>query len=265
MLNRLKSLISPKSPRQTPGPLVDGRVLSEPALAPDRAFLAVGDVHGCLDPLDALLAKLDAPRAEGAALVFLGDLVDRGPDSRGVLLRVRDLLAAAPEDTACLIGNHELMMLDFIDDPLGRGNRWLAFGGAETLQSFGLAPVSHKGKEDAILDAADALEDALDREGLQTWLRGLPDRWSSGNLVCVHAAMDPERPLADQSRRHLCWGHRDFPHVAREDGVWVVHGHAISSEPLCEQGRIAVDTGAYQSGRLTAAEVRAGQCRFLQV
>ena len=271
MLNRLKSLVSRSGGGGTSkAPLVDGLVVEQPALSPERPVIAIGDLHGCDTAFEALLARIDAARAEdpalaGAALVLLGDLVDRGPDSRKVLEKVRTMVDAAPEDIVCLTGNHELMMLDFIDDPLGRGLRWLAFGGAETLQSFGIKPVSHKADPDAVMDTADTLDEALGAEGLQGWLRDLPDRWATGNIACVHAAMAPDRSFDKQSRRHLCWGASEFMTTPREDGLWVVHGHTITQEPSCIDGRVAVDTGAYRSGRLTAAAISQGQCRFLQV
>lgn len=262
MLRRLTSALSPR--RKGAGPLSDGQVISAP-LAPGRPVLAVGDVHGCAAALDALLARSVALRAAPAALVLLGDMVDRGPDSRAVLIRARDMADTAPDDVICLMGNHELMLLDFLDDPLGRGLRWLGFGGAETLSSFGLSPVSHRADPDTILAVADRFEQTLRGDGLLDWLRGLPDRWSSGNLACVHAGMAPDVPLDRQRRRHLCWGHADFAGPARGDGLWVVHGHTITRRPACAEGRIALDTGAYRGGPLTAALLTAGQCRFLQV
>ncbi len=270
MLNRFKSLLSGRAPARSAVPLVDGVRISQPALAPDRPVIAIGDVHGCVSALDALLERIDAaceedPALRGVMLVFLGDLVDRGPDSREVLARARALTEQLPENVACLLGNHELMMLDFIDDPLGRGLRWLAFGGAETLQSFGITPVSHKAKADAVMDTADALDEALNADGVQAWLRALPDRWLSGNVACVHAAMAPDRSFEDQSRRHLCWGQSEFLTRPREDGLWVVHGHTTVAEPTCIDGRVALDTGAYRTGRLTAAVISTGQCQFLQV
>ena len=265
MLGRLKSLVSRG---KGAGSSCDGQVIAAP-LAPDRPVVAVGDVHGYDSALAALLDRIaahrSAPDMDGAALVLLGDMVDRGPDSRAVLIRVRDMAAAAPEDVICLTGNHELMLLDFIDDPLGRGLRWLAFGGAEALSSFDIPPLSHKEDPDRILATADALEQALGTEGLLDWLRDLPDRWSSGNLACVHAAMAPDVPLDRQRRRHLCWGHPDFTRQPRTDGLWVVHGHSITPQPTCADGRIALDTGAHRGGPLSAALLTPGQCRFLQV
>ncbi len=265
MLRYLTTLISRG---KGTGPGSDGHVISAP-LAPERPVLAVGDIHGCARPFTTLLDRYtrlqEDPRLAGLALVLLGDMVDRGPDSRAVLIRARDMTRAMPEDVICLTGNHELMLLDFIDDPLGRGLRWLAFGGAETLSSFDIPPPSHKKDPDRIMAVADQLEQALRAEGLLDWLRVLPDRWSTGNLACVHAAMAPDQPLDRQNRRHLCWGHPDFARQPRTDGLWVVHGHTISPKPICAVGRIALDTGAFQGGPLSAALLTPGQCRFLQV
>ncbi len=264
MFNKLKSLIS--RPDVSP---VDP--VSDPTLAPDRPFFAIGDVHGCADRLDEVLRQIDAERArpdmQDAAVVFMGDLVDRGPDSAKVLRQVRAMQQAAPDDVLCLTGNHEVMMLDFIDDPLGRGLRWLTFGGQETLSSFGIKPTSGKADAEDIMEVADQLEELLDQgqdTGLVGWIRDQPFLWQTGNIACVHAGLDPDLPLGEQREKTFAWGHRDFRHRMRDDGLWVVHGHTITRQPACEQGRIAVDTGAYKGGRLTAAAISTGACRFLQ-
>lgn len=231
-------------------------------LSPEQPFYAIGDIHGRDDLLAALLSQLDGEGEAGSPVIFLGDYVDRGPDSAAVLTRLHELALQAPDQVVCLMGNHEKMLLEFIDDPAGRGLRWLRNGGSATLASFGLAGVTDKDDAEDLMDVADAFEGALP-DGMQAWLRTLPLQWRSGNVVCVHAAMDPARGPDDQSSRVLLWGHKDFLHRVREDDIWVVHGHTIVKEPEARNGRIAIDTGAYQSGRLTAAEIRTGNCRFL--
>ncbi|MCI2397801.1 metallophosphoesterase [Aliiroseovarius sp. N1Y82] len=218
--------------------------------------------------MNTVLHKIAADRTasdlDEAALVFMGDFVDRGPDSASVLREVRAAQVAAPQDVICLIGNHELMMQSFLEDPLGRGLRWLGFGGQETLRSFDIAPVSAKADGEAIMDAADALEDCLTVEGLLDWLRDQPLSWQSGNVLCVHAGLDPDLSPENHRPNHFAWGHRDFLTRPRNDGLWVVHGHTITKRPSCSDGRIAVDTGAFKGGKLTAAAVSKGKCRFLQ-
>lgn len=235
-------------------------------LLPDRPLYAVGDIHGRADLVEPLLQRIDADVTEkghtAPQLVFLGDYIDRGDGSAQVLERLWELARAVPDAVTCLMGNHERMMLDFLDDPAGRGARWLANGGLQTLASYGIGGLGANAPLEDLTEAGDALIAAMP-PGLPDWLRALPLWHQSGNVVCVHAAMNPARPPEDQDGRALLWGHRDFPGPARADGLWVVHGHTMMREPVIEPGRICVDTGAYHSGRLTAAAIDAGDCRFL--
>lgn len=220
-----------------------------PAPAPAAPFRAIGDIHGCAD----LLARaLDRP---GPPAICLGDMVDRGPDSAGVLR----MLAARP-DIPCLMGNHEEMLLAFLNDP-DLDARWLRHGGAETLESFGLQAPSPDAPLEAVAAAAHALAKAMGPD-LIAWLAALPSLWRSGNVAVVHAAADPARPIPDQRIEVLRWGHRDFRHRRRRDGVWVVHGHVVVERPICRAGVASIDTGAWVTGRLTTAHVTAGGIRF---
>ncbi|WP_322867760.1 metallophosphoesterase family protein [Aquicoccus sp. G2-2] len=232
-------------------------------IAPDAPFVVVGDIHGCADLLNRLIERLEAEDGD-KTWVFLGDFVDRGPATAQVLARLRALEAARPGRVICLKGNHERMMQDFIDDPLGRGARWLAFGGLETLKSFGIA--TGNGKTHPTGDAALELAEALERvipEGLETWVRELPLSWRSGNMACVHAAMDPMVAFEKQREQDLLWGHGAFMREPREDGLWVAHGHTVVKTAEMAGGRIAVDTGAYQTGRLSGARISSGGCEFI--
>ena len=239
-------------------------------IRPERPLYAVGDIHGRDDLAERLIGRIEAEiTAHGIAeadLVFLGDYIDRGAQSAQVLARLRGLEEQSPDAVTCLLGNHERMMIEFLDDPAGRGARWLGNGGIDTLASFGITGIDAKSRgtppvED-LLEASDALAAAMPA-GMAEWLRNLPLLWQSGNVVCVHAAMNPQRAPKDQDERALIWGHKDFGTRPREDGLWVVHGHTIFREPLLENGRIGVDTGAHATGRLTAAALSGGTCRFL--
>ena len=223
-----------------------------PAPAPDTPLFVIGDVHGCADHLRVLLDRAPAD----AAIVCVGDLVDRGPDSAAVLRMLRDR-----DDVACLMGNHETMMLDFLRDPLGRGRHWLRHGGVETLASFGLRGSLRS--EDAP-DLRDRLRDALG-PATEDWLAQLPPMIRSGNVALVHAGADPARPLEEQRRSDLIWGHAEFGRRARDDGQWVVRGHIVVDEPEVRQGVISIDTGAYATGRLTALHLDGPVARFLTV
>lgn len=230
------------------------------ALKPEEPFVAVGDIHGRYDLLEELLAKVD-PKGD-QKLVFLGDYIDRGPDTAKTLARLRDLQETEPGRVICLMGNHEKMLLDFVDDPLGRGASWLRNGGAETLASYGICGVSRRAQGDAILDACAAFEDALPA-GLLGWLKQLPLCWNTGNIWCVHAAMDPACAPHAQKAKTMLWGHRDFLKKPRPDSVCVVHGHTTVSKPAMYESRIAIDTGAYKTDRLTAVSTAPNTCAFL--
>jgi serine/threonine protein phosphatase 1 len=229
----------------------------ETPIEPDQPFVAIGDIHGCLTQLEALLPLLEGHGPQ----VFLGDYVDRGPQSAQVLTRLLALQSEHPADVICLMGNHEVMMLDFIDDPLGGGARWLRFGGVETLASFGISMVDPSAD---FLEVAEQLEHAMP-EGMLQWLRDLPLQWSSGNMHCVHASMNPAKPPNGQSENALLWGHPDFFSTPRDDGQYVIHGHTIVDEGAVCEGRISVDTGAYRGGALTAVQISAGSAKFITV
>jgi len=155
------------------------------------------------------------------------------------------------------------MMLGFIDDPEKKGARWLRYGGLQTLASFGIGGVTSSSEGAALTTARDALKETMG-DALCTWLRDLPATWRSGNVTVVHAGADPVTPLTLQSSKTFMWGHPDFDRVLRTDGTWVAHGHTVVEQPTAQGGKIAVDTGAYATGQLTAAYVTSGDVTFLQ-
>ncbi len=228
---------------------------------PDTAFFAIGDVHGRDDLLEALLARL-AARDPEAKIVCAGDYVDRGPDSASALARLYDRQMSGGDSFVCLAGNHEEMLLTFLDEPMRAGPAWLHNGGGATLESFGITGVTPDTAPEDFQQVADWLAQRIGPARLD-WLRHMPRLWQSGNVAVVHAGADPALPLEQQSRRSLLWGHPDFLRVPRGDGLWIVHGHTITDEPRMAQGRIAIDTGAYRSGRLTAVHVAAGGVEFI--
>jgi serine/threonine protein phosphatase 1 len=260
VLKRLKQIFAKPEPgphlHTAPDPTVDT------VLHPGRPFCAIGDIHGRRDLLDPLLAKLRGEFGPDVPVVFIGDAIDRGPDSAGVLSRIQALTGSAPETHIALMGNHEQMMIDFIDDPAGKGARWLSFGGIETLASFGIEVEGKRLDAEDALDTADALESAMP-PGMLDWLRALPVVWSTGNVHCVHAAMDPEISPAAQSPRVMVNGHPAFLRRPRSDGQTVVHGHTVMADPVVGDTRISIDTGAVFTGRLTAAYVATDTCRFI--
>ena len=227
------------------------------ALAPLQSLFVVGDVHGCTDKLDLLLAK----QPKDTQLVFVGDIVDRGPNVKGALERV---FQACKEGAICLKGNHEEMLLKFLDDPTGRAKRWLKFGGLQTIYSYKIPRVAERSTKPELLEAAKAFRDALGAE-TEAWLRDLPVHFSSGNLHIVHAAADPAIPMESQDKNTFLWGHQDFRIVPRSDGQWVCHGHTIVEEAVAENGVISIDTGAYATDRLTAVLITPDTHSFITV
>lgn len=220
-------------------------------LAVDAPLAIIGDIHGRVDLLVQMLARLDqeAPKAQK---VFVGDYVDRGPDSAAVLRHLMGL-----PDAISLMGNHERMLLDFLEDPDGQGGRWLKHGGIDTLASFGIVAGSPS-------EAAEALRAGLGTEMLN-WLKARPLFFKSGTLYVTHASADPDLPLEEQDEKSLLWGHAKFGKRRRMDGCWVAHGHTIVPKAQAKDGIIALDTGAFATDRLTAAMIADSNLRFLEV
>ncbi|MEP4037967.1 metallophosphoesterase family protein [Pseudophaeobacter sp.] len=216
-----------------------------PPLAPATPFYAIGDIHGRADLLIRALEQLPPT----GSIICVGDYIDRGENSAEVLRLLHNR-----HDIQCLKGNHEEMLLKFLDDPANQGPRWLRYGGLQTLASFGVSSVAETSNSDRLLEARDALVTAMGSE-LINWVRALPLSFSSGNIVVVHAAADPKTAPQDQQQRHLLWGHPEFHKTRRQDGIWIVHGHTIVDDPTAQNGRIAIDTGAYATGKLTIAEI----------
>lgn len=221
-------------------------------VSPDASIYVIGDIHGRADLLVRLLALLDP----AIPVLCVGDYVDRGEHSAKVLRILRD----APAIT-CLKGNHEVMLLTFLDAPK-TGSNWLRNGGLQTLASFGIAGLSESA-EGAPLEQASAALGAAMGDELINWLRNLPLFWQSGNVAVVHAGADPAASISTQRKDFLLWGHPDFTVTPRADGIWVVHGHTIVDAPTISNGRIAIDTGAFATNRLTAARISADGVSFI--
>lgn len=224
-----------------------------PEVAPDAPMAVIGDVHGRADLLEKLLGQIGTDRA----LFCVGDYVDRGDRSADVLA----LLQERP-DITCLRGNHEEMLLAFLEDPDSTGPRWLRYGGLQTLASFGIRGLSDTSRGADLIQARDRLRVAMG-DAMIAWLGDMPLWHLSGNVAVTHAGADPHCPIDEQSAGRLLWGHPDFFKSARRDGVWVVHGHTIVDAASARSGRISVDTGAYATGRLTAALIGPDGVEFI--
>ena len=230
--------------------------------AGSRAY-AIGDVHGRLDLLSDLLVTIERDNARrGPAktyLVLLGDLVDRGPDSCGVI----ELLSGRPVAWARPIhlqGNHEEFFLDVLkgnDDSIAH---WLVYGGYECAESYGvtrgwmLNATPH--------EIGDRLRAAVPPRHVR-FLEEMHDSFRFGDYLFVHAGIRPGVPLAEQSSKDLRWIREGFLEDRTDHGLVVVHGHTIVDQPQEKSNRIAVDTGAYRSGVLTAVGLEGEERWFL--
>ncbi len=244
-----------------------GEAFSAPLEPGEGVIYAVGDVHGRHDLLACLLERiLDDFRALAGApapprVVFLGDYIDRGDGSRETIAALRDLARGGDIAPVFLMGNHEQMLLRFLREPT-TGPHWVRNGGLQTLASYGIALVgSSQGPED-VAAVRDALREAMGRD--LDFIESLRLCHHAGNVFFAHAGADPDIPTEEQDVQTLLWGSRRFGETVRADGMWVVHGHFVVDHPTAENGRIAVDTGAYFSGRLTAARIAPGDVRFIQ-
>lgn len=222
---------------------------------------AVGDVHGRLDLLERLIANIQKDADTGAEhrlLIFLGDYVDRGPHSKGVV----DCLLAPPSGFVprYLRGNHDQAVLDFLADPTFY-RIWRQYGAQETLVSYGVRPPLYD-DDQALTDARDALSEALPRRH-RAFFENLAPQTQAGDYYFVHAGVRPGVPLHRQSLEDQMWIRDDFLLSNQDFGKVVVHGHTPSERPVRRPNRIGVDTGAYATGRLTALVLEGADVRFL--
>ncbi|TCP58357.1 serine/threonine protein phosphatase 1 [Rhodovulum bhavnagarense] len=228
-------------------------------LAPETAFFAVGDVHGTLAPLKSLLAVLD-DHDPNCPIVFVGDYVDRGEDSAGVLRFMCGMVERSHRDILCLRGNHEQMLLDFLVDPVTTAPVWFSAGGRHTLGSYGLTPGRMKTADD-LKRLRDEFRTRLG-ERTERWLHELPLSWQNGNVLVSHAGADPEIDFVDQPHDALLWGTARHPDRDRADDGWIVQGHLTRETARIEGRRILLDSGAYATSILSAAYLSQGSLRF---
>lgn len=225
---------------------------------------AIGDVHGYAGRLAALFARIDAELDDDppkdCRIITLGDYCDRGPDSRAVLDMLIARRATDPR-LVCLKGNHDDWMVRMLTEPERVGPDWLSWGGRETLASYGLdTPDAIRATDLAPL--AERFGAALPDEH-RTFVQGLPLMHVEGDYCFVHAGLRPGVALEDQQEGDLIWIREPFLSHAGSFGKIVVHGHTIHARPTIRPNRIAIDTGVYRSGVLTAVVLEADRCRFI--
>lgn len=227
-----------------------------------RAY-AVGDVHGRLDLLEQLLATIEADIAARPAannvIVFLGDLIDRGPHSAEVVERLRTW---QPRDakTIFLCGNHEEVLLRVLKGEATVFGDWIKFGGAECLASYGLDAGRLSDQHESL--ALAAVKAAVPVEH-QAFLASFADTFRFGDYLFVHAGIRPGLDVGAQAQKDLRWIRDPFLEDQRDHGFVVVHGHTISEIVEERSNRVGIDTGAYRSGILTAIGIEGTTRWFL--
>jgi serine/threonine protein phosphatase 1 len=203
---------------------------------------AIGDIHGCLDKLTELLDQCRRfAKGRPSTFIFLGDYIDRGPNSRGVVQTVLDMKVAEPNRVIALAGNHE-DLLSLTDTSAGMG-RWLANGGGATLRSY------------AVTSPKDLPADHV------AFLRDLPTYHDDGRRLFVHAGVRPGIPLDQQTRDDLLWIREPFLSSPIDHGRLVIHDHMPTRDgkPNIRPNCINLDTGAVFGQTLTAAVFVVGE------
>lgn len=227
----------------------------KPRLPEGTRVYAFGDIHGRADLLKKLFTVIDADLLRNPVQrpihVFLGDYVDRGPDTAGTL----DLLIDRSHrfETVCLKGNHEVFMLEVLRDPAKLAD-WYKFGGLPTVMAYGIQPSLNP-------DAAEqlALIETLIKQVPQAHLRFLESLLPSfvcGDFFFVHAGVRPGIPLDEQTEADMLWIRNEFLDSEENFGKFIVHGHTPVREPDHRPNRINIDTGAYATGNLTLLTIQ---------
>jgi len=233
---------------------------------PDCVIWAVGDIHGradLSDPLiDGIRADLSAASAARKVLIFLGDHVDRGSDSRRVLDRLVSLTAEPGLEARFIRGNHEDRMEAFLEDPRV-GPSWCDYGGRDTLMSYGVNPPTMRGDPEAWAETSRALAEAVP-ESHRILLAQQEYSVSIGDYFFTHAGARPGVALSHQSPEDLMWIRQAFlEHAAPFEQV-IVHGHTPTEQVISDTRRIGVDTGAYATNVLSAVRLEGTARSLLQ-
>ncbi|MDE2596481.1 MAG: serine/threonine protein phosphatase [Sphingomonadales bacterium] len=248
MIATLRNLFRAKSPRML-------------ASVPDgQRVYAIGDIHGRLDLLRGAISAIEADDASrGAAdttVILLGDLIDRGPDSAGVIAEARAW--ASRRKVRMIAGNHEEMFLDSFEkkDVM---RHFLRYGGRETLLSYLIDPAAYNA---ATIEETQALAKAAVPQADIDLMHAMEDRIAIGDYLFVHAGIEPGVPADRQKTSDLRWIRQRFIESKEDHGAIVVHGHTIFETTDVRPNRIGIDTGAYESNLLTALGLE-GTSRWL--
>jgi serine/threonine protein phosphatase 1 len=226
------------------------------SLPPGRRVYAIGDIHGC----DAQLANLHEVIAEdlarrpvdAAVLLHIGDYVDRGADTAGVLRRLLDGSPIAGMDVVNLVGNHDETMLHALSGDRPAATDWLFAGGRPALESYGIDPDSPR----------ESWPENVPPKHLE-FLRSLTLTHREGGYFFVHGGVRPGVSLDKQAREDLLRMRQPFLYSDADFGAVVVHGHSPVKEPVVRHNRIAIDTGAVFGGKMTAVVLEGEMLGFL--
>jgi serine/threonine protein phosphatase 1 len=224
---------------------------------------AIGDIHGRLDLLEELLGKIftddEARRPAETLLIFLGDLIDRGPDSCGVVQRLLEL-SRSDHPARFLMGNHEELFLKALDGDVAATRYLLKFGGKATVLSYGVSESEYN--EATFEDLTELIASRVPEEH-RRFLQSFESRIIVGDFLFVHAGIRPGISLDEQIESDLRWIRGEFLRHTDNHGLMVVHGHSISEEVELLHNRIGIDTGAYATGRLTCVGLEDDQSWIL--
>ena len=227
-----------------------------------RAY-AIGDVHGRLDLLERLLARIHAElerdKPAKTLLIFVGDLIDRGPSSAEVIERLRTYRHQGVQPVF-LLGNHEEVLLRILAGDSALIAKWRWFGGSECLESYGVEParLAHLTDDEAL----DVVRAAVPKRHVE-FLESFADSCRFGDYLFVHAGIRPGIELEQQSQADLRWIREPFLFDESDHGFMVVHGHTIAEEVEERSNRIGIDTGAYRTGVLSALAIDGSERWFL--
>lgn len=252
MLASIKQIFRPQAPASR-----------LPSVPEGERFYVIGDVHGRRDLFDSLVEAIEADDARRGntaqtTVVLLGDLIDRGADSAGVIRSAREW--GARRKVRYLAGNHEEMFLQSFDDT-EMLRHFLKHGGRETVLSYDIDRDTYNSltlKE--LQDEIRRIVPLEDRE----FLGGFEELIVAGDYLFVHAGIDPSRPIEEQRRSDLLWIRERFLRHAQPFAHVVVHGHTIFDEVEDRGHRIGIDTGAFRSGRLTALMLEGHERAYIQ-
>lgn len=239
-----------------------GRRFAPASLPEGTRLYVIGDIHGRADLLEEMLGliheDLHGASVQSAVEIYLGDYVDRGSNSRDVI----DMLLGTPvaDQRICLMGNHDQIFLNFMNEPNVIAS-WMELGGLETLLSYGLRPKLTMRPDDVKQIHAGLLA-ALPSAHRQ-FLQQLKLTHRCGDYFFVHAGVKPGVDLEKQSNDDLLWIREPFLTSTRKFGAIVVHGHTPDTSPVVLPNRICIDTGAYITGVLTCLVLESGERRFL--